>query len=212
MSMQPGQEGTNPVVLNGHVATMRFRIDVGYSPELTQFARTREVDTIDQAIATALNRDMHQELYQAVKLQVIKTLGPGFDLESLVIQTGSIEIIAIITAAAVVLRSYNDFAEQLGKALENTRSIINSMLAVAQAIPRPQFTIQGNWFPGSALTTAQGQATNIPPSAPPTATTSTGASPPNTGRVWSSSQGIFFWALITDLILLGILLVLLIRR
>jgi hypothetical protein len=196
------------MVLKGHVATMRFSIDVGYGDE-PRVGRADQAETTDQKIARDLNGDFHDQIVEAMKIQVSTTLGQGFDVESVVIRAGSVEILAIIVAASVFLRSYNDFAGQLNQAIDNTRNILRSMLAAYRIVPAARVAVQGSWFPGNALAGARQQAAPQPPAnaGPPAGTSSTASA-----QLFNSTRLLLSWAVITDILLLGILAAVLLTR
>jgi len=196
-------------VLNGHVATMRFAVDYGFDSSLAQMQTTQETKTPDEAIAKVLNGDMHQQIFEAVKFQVATALGPGFDVESLVIRAGSVEILAAIVAVAAFLRSYNDFAEQLSKAIENTRNVIRTILSVTSAIPRVSFNVQGSWFPGNALTSARERITITPPVRP---SASVGMSRTNSEPPINPTRLLLILASVHTVLLLGIIAAIVITR
>ena len=209
MPTQPGQEDANAVELTGHVATMRFAVDYGSDAGSTNVPATQETNTTDEAIAKVLNREMHQQMLEAVKFQVAAALGPGFDVESLVIRSGSIEILVAIAAVAAVLRNYNDFVEQLNKAVENTRNIVRTLLSVAPGVPRASFIVQGRWIPGTALTSARDQMTITAPAEP---AAPVGTSRASNERPIDSSRLLLIWALVTTILLLGIIVAIVITR
>jgi len=171
--------------------------------------RAGQTETTDQQIARELNGDLHDQIVEAMKIQVSTTLGQGFDVESVVIRTGSVEILAIIVAASVFLRSYNDFTGQLNQAIDNTRNVLRSILAASRIVPAAQFAIQGSWFPGNALAGARQQAAPQPLAnpAPPA-----GTSPTPSAQLLNSTRLLLSWAVITDILLLGILAAVLLTR
>jgi hypothetical protein len=217
MPEQPNQDGQGDIVLTGHVATLHYSIDFGRQARYvlapqgrSRISEEEERLASDEEIAHQI-QDMYGEYLQSViSTQLATTLGPGFGLERMTIRAGSIELIALITAASVVLRDYNDFIERLRQAAENTRSLIKITL---QGLPRGRggwstvedFSIRGHWTPGIALSTAKERLSTATFTRP---MDTSGTSP---GSPWKLTQVLLTWALVSCTLLLAILISLIIQ-
>jgi hypothetical protein len=212
MPEHPDQGSQREIVLTGHVATLHYSIDFG--PQARRILG-RQARTAEEEIRPASDGDIAQQiegrygeyLHTVISTQLATTLGPGFDVEEITIRVGSIEIIALITAASVALRDYNDFIERLRKAAENTRSLIKIIL---QGLPGGRtgwptvedFTITGNWTPGIALSSAK-ERLSIATFSGPVDTNRT-----SRGFQWPLAQILFVWAVVSCTLLLAILAIL----
>jgi len=98
--------------------------------------------------------EMRVELQRATR----EILGPEFEVRSMAVGRGSIEIIALIGTSLYVMSRYKNFVESIELLVAQFRRVVLRFLGQYESEPSEVTT---TWTPGSALTTAMVGTTKV---------------------------------------------------
>jgi hypothetical protein len=93
----------------------------------------------------------------------VKSLGREFDVDPVMVRRGSIEIIAVITAVAAVIRDYDEFVSKLEEAIARSRSAIRTVIEAIADVK--QLLLDVSWVPSAGLLAVQERLPSSPESA-----------------------------------------------
>ncbi|MGH3105020.1 MAG: hypothetical protein ACRDN6_13080 [Gaiellaceae bacterium] len=206
-----------PLLVVGHVATMDFLVsfpdleEADYQPRGD--VRGSNVD-LDRLLR---KKSVHADLESRVNAEVKGALGPEFEVESVIVKGGSLELIAAIMTVSSVVVNYNTLIEGIERAVNNTRRIISGFLRVTLGARGGREVLQmemtADWVRGTGLVRAETRAAmQQRASAAALATAPVAAAPAATLVGGDAQRVLLAYFLLSHTALIGILIALLVRE
>src|SRR5262245_25910799 len=160
-----------PVPISGEIARVVFELEISYeSPGPTPKAQTLVAgDNVplegDPAVAHIIRTKVLDELRVAAGDNFRNALGNETTQVDVIVKVGSVEIVVIVTAVAMIIQNYNAIVGGIGEAVENTRRAFTNIVGGLRELAawRGQMEVRTSWRTGPALATSrpQGASMNI---------------------------------------------------
>jgi hypothetical protein len=89
---------------------------------------------------------------EVLESELRKGLGPGVTVDPLIVRSGSVEILAVLAAVALAIKSYAEFVENVDKAVELTRRHVSQLTGdLPNTYSYQDARVSATWVPGPAL-------------------------------------------------------------
>lgn len=126
-------------VLSGAVCTVHIVVNMDFESE--------------QRVWELLGEGLYKANLQSAMLAAThQSLGPEFDVRSMSVTRGSIEILVTIGAVYYALSRYKNFVESIELLASQLAGVVRRFLEEAMRHqPVPQLSVSGTWEPGPAL-------------------------------------------------------------
>ncbi|MGH2636295.1 MAG: hypothetical protein ACRDHU_09170 [Actinomycetota bacterium] len=154
-------------------------------------------------------RNQRKQLHQQIEEEIRDLLGPDAEVDELVILSGSLEILALVSTVATVVTNFNSLVDNLGKATERIRRAVRFVLRRLPAMRNMEYQVHGEWTPGPAMRGLQQRLAPQPAPVPQPSPTSAPVAAASQASVVSWHIGAFIGAyglLLAILVMVAILL------
>ena len=201
------------LLIVGHVATMEFFVT--FPDEEENYG---DVQTGRPSPERLLRKkSTHEALESRVNAEVKAALGPEFEIESVIVKRGSLEVIAAIMTVSSVVSNYNTLIEGIERAVNNTRRALSGILRTTVRPRNGQEAVQmsmtANWTRGSGLIRAETRATAARPRPSSPDTPQPAAPVAGSGVMTFDTQRLLFgYFILSHTALIAILIALLVRE